>query len=414
MKRLKNYQESAIEELLTYSNLYFKRDGKETIVFQAPTGSGKTFTIAKYMVELVNSIERDLCFLWISIGKGELHKQSMKSVKREIDETITCTLLENEFFGSRSTINQNEVVFINWEKIRSKNKKTGEFKNILMQDKETINFPEVLKNTHELGRQIVLIIDESHAGATTSRAKEIRDEIIEPDLTIEMSATPVLTDDMQAKVIVDPTKVIDEGMIKKEIIINQDIGKIVDDEMDSEQLILESAFQKRNELALKYKGQNAMVNPLVLIQLPNSTAGDDKKESVINFLNEKGITEENGKLAVWLSDEKINNESDKLLDNNGIVQYLIFKQAIDTGWDCPRAQILIKFRESNSIVFEIQTVGRILRMPEAKHYSDETLNKSYVYTNIQSIAIKKEVYNPNIIKYLCSKRREIYTPIEFK
>lgn len=414
MKQLKNYQESAIEELLTYSNLYFKRDGKETIVFQAPTGSGKTFTIAKYMVELVNSIERDLCFLWISIGKGELHKQSMKSVKREIDETITCTLLENEFFGSRSTVNQNEVVFINWEKIRSKDKKTGEFKNILMQDKETINFPEVLKNTHELGRQIVLIIDESHAGATTSRAKEIRDEIIEPDLTIEMSATPVLTDDMQAKVIVDPTKVIDEGMIKKEIIINQDIDKIVDDEMDSEQLILESAFQKRNELALKYKEQNAMVNPLVLIQLPNSTAGDDKKESVIKFLNEKGITEENGKLAVWLSDEKINNESDKLLDNNGIVQYLIFKQAIDTGWDCPRAQILIKFRESNSIVFEIQTVGRILRMPEAKHYSDEALNKSYVYTNIQSIAIKKEVYNPNIIKSLCSKRREIYTPIALK
>ena len=414
MKRLKNYQESAIEELLTYSNLYFKRDGKETIVFQAPTGSGKTFTIAKYMVELVNSIERDLCFLWISIGKGELHKQSMKSVKREIDETITCTLLENEFFGSRSTINQNEVVFINWEKIRSKNKKTGEFKNILMQDKETINFPEVLKNTHELGRQIVLIIDESHAGATTSRAKEIRDEIIEPDLTIEMSATPVLTDDMQAKVIVDPTKVIDEGMIKKEIIINQDIDKIVDDEMDSEQLILESAFQKRNELETKYKEQNIEVNPLVLIQLPNSISGDEKKEYVVNFLNSKGITEENGKLAIWLSDEKINNESDKLLDNNGTVQYLIFKQAIDTGWDCPRAQILIKFRESNSITFEIQTVGRILRMPEAKHYSDEALNRAYVYTNIQSITIKKEIYNPNIIKSLCSKRKDIYTPISLR
>ena len=414
MKALKKYQEQAIEELLTYSNLYFKRDGSETIVLQAPTGSGKTFTIARYMLELVNSTDEDLCFLWISIGKGELHKQSMKSVKREIDDTLTCTLMENEFFGSRAVINQNEVVFINWEKIRNKDKSTGEFKNILMKDKETINFPEVLKATHSLGRKIVLIIDESHAGATTSRAKEIRDEIIEPDLTIEMSATPVLTDDMQAKVIVDPTKVIDEGMIKKEIIINQDIDKIVDDEMNSEQLILESAFQKRNELALKYKEQNVMVNPLVLIQLPNSTAGDDKKESVIKFLNEKGITEENGKLAVWLSDEKINNESDKLLDNNGIVQYLIFKQAIDTGWDCPRAQILIKFRESNSIVFEIQTVGRILRMPEAKHYSDEALNKSYVYTNIQSIAIKKEVYNPNIIKSLCSKRKEIYTPISLR
>ena len=50
--------------------------------------------------------------------------------------------------------------------------------------------------------------------------------------------------------------------------------------------------------------------------------------------------------------------------------------AIDTGWDCPRAQILLKFREVNSIVFEIQTVGRILRMPEAKHYTDEALNRS--------------------------------------
>ena len=409
MKSLKNYQEQAIEELLTYSNLYFKRDGKETIVLQAPTGSGKTFTMARFMLELVNSNDRDLCFLWISIGKGELHKQSMKSVKREIDDTLTCTLMENEFFGSRSVINQNEIVFINWEKIRNKDKETGDFKNVLMKDKETINFPEVVKNTHEQGREIVLIIDESHAGATTNRAKEIRDEIIEPDLTIEMSATPVLTNDMQARVIVDPTKVIEEGMIKKEIIINQDIEKIVDDEMDSEKLILESAFQKRNRLATLYKNQNSNVNPLVLIQLPNSAAGEDKKESVIKFLESKGITETNGKLAVWLSDEKINNESDKLLINDGAVEYLIFKQAIDTGWDCPRAQILIKFRETNSITFEIQTVGRILRMPEAKHYLDEELNAAYVYTNIQSIAIKKEIYNPNIIKSITSKRSEKYT-----
>ena len=414
MKSLKSYQEQAIEELLTYSNLYFKRDGNETIVLQAPTGSGKTFTMARYMLELVNSNDKDLCFLWISIGKGELHKQSMKSVKREIDDTLTCTLMENEFFGSRSVINQNEVVFINWEKIRNKDKTTGEFKNILMKEKETINFPEVIKNTHDKGRTIVLIIDESHAGATTGRAKEIRDEIIIPDLTIEMSATPVLTNDMQARVLVDPTKVISEGMIKKEIIINKDIDKIVDNEMDSEQLILESAYQKRNELAKKYKEQNSNVNPLVLIQLPNSTAGDDKKESVSKFLESKGITEENGKLAIWLSDEKINNESDKLLDNNGNVEYLIFKQAIDTGWDCPRAQILIRFRETNSITFEIQTVGRILRMPEAKHYMDEDLNKAYVYTNIQSIAIKKEVYNPNIIKSLCAKRSEKYTPISLR
>lgn len=297
MKELKKYQEKAIEQLLTLSKMYFDLEGNETIVLQAPTGSGKTFTMARYMLELVQNSDFDLCFLWVSIGKGKLHKQSFKSVKREIDDTLSCALLEQEFFGSRSEINQNEVVFVNWEKIRNKDKDTGEFKNTVMKDKETINFPEVLKNTHALGRKIVLIIDESHAGATTGRAKEIRDEIIIPELTIEMSATPVL-DDRNSKVEIRPTEVIEEGMIKKEIIINQDIDKIVDDEMDSERLVLESAFGKREELVKKYKEQNSNVNPLVLIQIPNSTAGDLKKESTIKFLEEKGITRDNGKLAI--------------------------------------------------------------------------------------------------------------------
>ena len=47
------------------------------------------------------------------------------------------------------------------------------------------------------------------------------------------------------------------------------------------------------------------------------------------------------------------------------------KQAISTGWDCPRAKILVKLREGMSEQFEIQTIGRIRRMPEAKHYEDD-------------------------------------------
>ncbi|MBK8698450.1 MAG: hypothetical protein IPN29_02455 [Saprospiraceae bacterium] len=46
------------------------------------------------------------------------------------------------------------------------------------------------------------------------------------------------------------------------------------------------------------------------------------------------------------------------------VEFLLFKQAIDTGWDCPRAHILVKLRDIQSYTFEVQTVGRILRMPE--------------------------------------------------
>ena len=117
-------------------------------------------------------------------------------------------------------------------------------------------------------------------------------------------------------------------------------------------------------------------------------------------------------MAVWLSEEKINTE---ILENNlSEVEFLIFKQAIDTGWDCPRAQILVRFREIRSITFEIQTIGRILRMPEAYHYANDNLNKGFVYTNLKSIDVKKETYNPNIIKSVYCKRKDLYKPTKLR
>ena len=408
-KVLKNYQEKAVSQLIITSKMYFDTNKNETIIFQSPTGSGKTFMITNYMSDIVKEIDLDVCFLWVSIGEGDLHNQSKKSVSRDISSDIQCSLLEDEFFGTRRKINKNEIVFVNWEKIRNKDRKTGEYTNKLMKDKDEVNFIEVLQNTRDCGINIVLIIDECHSNANTERAIEIRDEIIRPVLTIEMSATPVLND-YSTKVVVEPNDVIEEQMIKKEIIINDGIEKIADDEITSERLILESAYIKRKELKKHYEKVKSVVNPLVLIQLPNARNGEVKKESVLKFLKEKGV--DDSKIAIWLSDQKINQDYETLNSVDSKIEYLIFKQAIDTGWDCPRAQILIKLRETNSIVFEIQTVGRILRMPEAKHYEIEELNKAYVYTNIKSIEIKKEVYNPNIIKSLYSNRREIYKELK--
>src|SRR5699024_7391155 len=83
-------------------------------------------------------------------------------------------------------------------------------------------------------------------------------------------------------------------------------------------------------------------------------------------------------LAVWLSDKKQNLEEIEELDAKPIV--VIIKQAIATGWDCPRAHILVKLRERTSDTFEIQTIGRIRRMPEVKHYESDLLDSCYLYT----------------------------------
>jgi type III restriction enzyme len=419
LSKHKEYQYRTIEQLIKSTADLLNKPEIESklIVFQSPTGSGKTFMVSQFVKEFGDDYpELDVCFLWISIGKGELHKQSKKSIEKILGDGFRCSVLENEFHGGRTFIKRNEVVVANWEKLRAK--KNGEWTNILMKESERTNFPEVLEYT-KWRRKIILIIDESHYASDTQRTNELR-QIVNADVTIEMSATPKLQPnpiDIAQKnayfIYVNPKDVIDEGMIKKEIIINEALDKLVDDEKTSQDIIIESAYNKRLELKQAFAKTGTNINPLCLIQLPNSEAGTFKKEAVAQFLNSKGITENNGKLAVWLSEEK-SDGLDEISDFDSEVEFLIFKQAIDTGWDCPRASILVKLREQGSYTFEVQTVGRILRMPQQMHYNNEALNRGYIYTNLQSIAIAKEDYNPNIIKHLKAIRKPIYKPLQLQ
>lgn len=412
MKVLKKYQEKAIEKLISRTKeLFEEKKEKATIVFQSPTGSGKTFMMSHYIEELIKEFpDEDICFLWISIGAGSLHKQSYYSLKKTFNGFPDVYLLEDEFHGGRASIGRNEVVIVNWDKINQKDK-AGDWSNVLMKDSETYNFRDVVRNTRELGTKIVMIIDESHSGANSDRAIELRDDIIKANITIEMSATPVIND-FDERVQVNPQDVIDEGMIKKEIIVNDGLEKYNTEDITSGNLILTTAFSKRFDLVKLYKESHLDINPLCLIQIPNGANAKEKQEMIEEFLAKNGVTTDNGKLAIWLSEDKINLEM--LNDNESKVEFLIFKQAIATGWDCPRAQILVKFRDKGSETLEIQTVGRILRMPEGEHYKDDNLNKAYMYIDTNEFHVKKEDYNPNIIKSIYSTRKEIYDDIKLR
>lgn len=426
---LKPYQEKAVDQLVKKTVELLGHDGPgEVCVFQAPTGSGKTVIMAKFIEALIKEIPKDdVCFVWMSIGKGDLHVQSKHSLGKIFNGFPRVSLVEEAFGGGRERIVQNEVIVANWEKLRSKDKESGEWKNLIMKDGEKINFRDVLGKTREQ-RKIILIIDESHVSADTRRANELRD-IIGADIVIEMSATPKrpqqeigfaqeLAKGGAGYVFVEPKDVIDEGMIKKEIIINEDIEKIAQSEDDSQAVVLEASFCKRLELKKAFEKEGSDINPLVLVQIPTAEAGEQKIEAVKKFLAGKHIIERknghgNGKLAIWLAEQK-SELIDWIAEPDNEIEFLIFKQAIDTGWDCPRAHILVKFRETHNIVFEIQTVGRILRMPEQHHYANEALNRGYIYTNLRSVTVKKEEYNPNIIKHLRAERIEGYKPIKLE
>lgn len=414
---LKDFQSRAVRNLIDKCSELLDKPTKQNVcVFCSPTGSGKTIMTAKAIEGLIKRREDELCFVWVTIGKGELHKQTNYALNRIFGGSPKVSLLENEFFGSRTEIAKNEIVVVNWNKLYNKDARTGEWKNTLMKDGEKVNFREVLSNTRSK-RKIVLIVDESHIGATAERTSELKSEI-DADVLLEVSATPKfrptpseMASGQAGWIEVSASDVIEEGLIKKEIIINENLDKLSDDEIDSQQAVLEMAYRKRIELQAKFDGVGSDINPLVLIQIPNADAGETKLNAVIDFLASKEVTEDNSRLAVWLDNYPSSENLDGIALNTNPIQFLVFKQAIDTGWDCPRAQILVKFRETRSETFEIQVIGRILRMPEAKHYDDDILNNGYIYTNIHDIIVKKEEYNPNTIKHIKSSRIENYQEI---
>jgi type III restriction enzyme len=119
----------------------------------------------------------------------------------------------------------------------------------------------------------------------------------------------------------------------------------------------------------------------------------DKKDEIIALLKKFGYTTENGRLAIYLSDKDNKINLANIEKNENEVDVMIFKQAISLGWDCPRATILVLFRQwrEENITFSIQTLGRIMRMPEQKHYADQDLNVGYVFTSLQDINVAEDL-----------------------
>jgi len=413
--QLKIYQENAIDDLLTKAKRLLGYSGGKKLVFKSPTGSGKTIMMAEFLKQLVDDrgVRQSLGFIWTA--PRQLHIQSRDKLENyfETSRALKCSYFED--LDDRK-ISENEILFFNWESINRAD-------NIYIRDNEQeFNLSKVLERAKEEGRELILVIDEAHHHATSEISQGLI-QMIGPKLTIEVTATPATITNEDEKVFVQLDDVKKEGMVKKAVILNDDFdnfireGKIKTQKLSggSEELVIDAAFKKRKELVKEFQKEGVSVNPLVLIQLPDrKTSLEDRiRERVESILKNKykiSTEKGNNKLAIWLSGEHINKDDVEQADSG--VEVLIFKQAIALGWDCPRAQILVLFRQWHSPIFSIQTVGRIMRMPEPDkgHYESEILNYGYVYTNLDNIEIQEDIAKDYITIYT-SKRRVDYKPI---
>lgn len=382
MFTLKPFQETAIAQLKEkFLTLWKLGDHNLNLTFKSPTGSGKTLMMAQFLRDIVSDprfSHADVGFLWIT-NSDTLAMQSKDKLFAYYGGASENPLVDMNDLRDGS-IPKNGVFFINWQKVVSKAK---ENRKLRTEGESNTTFDEYLENTHNRNREVILIIDEEHIASSTVLASDLIKNIIKPRIIIGVSATPQNTG--FATVEVTREDVISAGLIKEKIIFQteEDLESKDYDGVDQDEILVSLAYNKRNEIAQYYKELGVEINPLVLIQLPNddkadkTTSATTKQDFIINSLKEKGVYDH--EIAIWLSEDKVN--LDDITNNTSQVSYLLFKQAAATGWDCPRASVLVMFREIKNPTFAIQTVGRILRMPFGIHFAKPELNLGYLYTN---------------------------------
>lgn len=417
MKQIR-YQHKAVDELVDKTiDLLGLRGNRHTIVFKSPTGSGKTVMASEMLMRLNQELAEcpdapytEVAYIWIAPNK--LHEQSYFKMKNYFTENCALrpVIYDELDHSADGYIKPGEILFVNWESINKD-------KNLMVRETEnSASLYDITHRTQDDNRiPIVLVIDEEHQfGSKNAKKSEKVLATICPKVEIRMSATPDSRD--CPRVEVPRQKVIEEEMIKENIVLNPALN-FNDPHGSLNQHLIWLALQKRQELADAYKALSVEINPLLLIQLPNDnsenlTADDSKiKDEVISTLDAYGINTTNGKLAIWLSGAKTDN-LDMIDRPNDPTEVLLFKQAIALGWDCPRAAVLLIFRKIESFQFSAQTVGRILRMPEQKYYTDSRLNQGYVYTNLSKdiIEIVKDDMD-YLASNIIAKRREGITNI---
>jgi type III restriction enzyme len=184
-------------------------------------------------------------------------------------------------------------------------------------------------------------------------------------------------------VVVDSVKVQESGLIKDTIILD-----IPDDVGDFDTVLVRRATDKLKASTIawvdyaKQQDEAHTVVPLMVLQVPNTPDPNDigraldtiyqqwsdlPTGSVAHVFGEHTTQQFGNRHVPYISPERVQEST--------WVRVLIAKDAISTGWDCPRAEVMVSFRAAVDRTHITQLLGRMVRSPLARRIpGNERLN----------------------------------------
>lgn len=428
---LKDYQADAVEDVL--ANLKRARDAfrgngeRSSFSLAATTGAGKTVMAAAAIEALfwgndTFDFEPDpgAVVLWFS-DDPSLNLQTFTRLLQASEKFTYSNLKLIEPPFSTPRLEPGKVYFLNTQKLGTKSLLTRGHRETAADDSQaplpgalSLAAPDMqgwslwqtLANTIEApDLTLYLVLDEAHRGfsaKTTAEKPTIVRNLVNgttgrPPIPIVwgISATPKHFQDamQQAEAIgkrralpdvrVDPIRVQESGLVKDTLILD-----IPDEAGNFDSVLVRRAARKlkdSTERWAKYaasQGLKESVQPLIILQTPNTPNPEEigvaldtivseypelKSASVRHVLGDHSAQQFGAWKVDWIEPQRVQEASH--------VRVLVAKDAISTGWDCPRAEVLVSFRRATDTTHITQLLGRMVRSPLARRIpGDERLN----------------------------------------
>lgn len=419
---LKDYQTEAVADVLRNMKdaRFFWQDRKMKTAFSlaATTGSGKTVMAAAVFEallfgndELEFEPDPSAVVIWFS-DDPSLNTQSMWRLQEASDKLTISDLVTVENTFNRETLEAGKIYFLNTGKL-SKNSlltrghdpdddslETADGQRI-MPDMRAFTIWDTIRNTiDDPDLTLYLVLDEAHRGMKPDgsiSAASGRQTIVK-QLINGSGATPAIPivwgvsatvdrfnkalEGMQGRTTL-PHVQVDAGLVQASGLLKDTITMDVPDEVgDFETVLLRRGADKLREISEAWaayaveQGDGSQVEPLMVLQVPDAPDPKDiakwldvilerypelPEDSIANVFGEHK-TETFGRHTVpYIEPQRVQQDD--------WVRILIAKNAISTGWDCPRAEVMVSLRAASDKTHITQLLGRMVRTPLARRIS---------------------------------------------
>lgn len=407
---LTNYQDQAVTDVLDALNdavARFQKNGKTTAVsLTAVTGAGKTVMAAAALEALLNGNDQvdpdpSLTVLWLT-DDPSLNEQTRRKMLVASDLIAPKQYVTIDERLDQRTLSPATIYFLNIHKLG---------KGATNYVRGGTNFRQhslwdIIRQTiRERGSSFLLVIDEAHRGTSggNGERKTIAGQLIEGDpgtgtpaapIVLGISATPERfrnaisgSGRVWEEVGVDVDEVRKSGLIKDLVDIS-----FPTETQPSDATLVAKAVEELLEFDEQWASYTEPrdippVRPALVVQV-RAGATDNDLRAVLDTVHAAWDGLEDNAIGhsfqeharLDLGKRSVRYIAPQDIQDDPQLRVVLFKEALTTGWDCPRAEVMVSLRKASDHTYIAQLIGRMVRTPLARRISaSEALNRVALY-----------------------------------